>query len=138
MDQRINGLLDYCKKNKDVPFLQEMIDSYPGLTERNLKELKYFAKVKLKGMQDLGKTLEDADSEEIESSISGLWFEFRSQWIRHNAVNNYNMVMTGDADPLSVIQSAVLSHLIGVIEDWIPEDKLEKMMQIMVDVQYNS
>ncbi|MCC5816440.1 MAG: hypothetical protein JJT78_16945 [Leptospira sp.] len=138
MHSTIIGLLEYCKTNKDVPFLKEMTENYEGLSERNIKELNYFSKMKLKGIQDLAKTLEDAETEEIESSISGLWFEFRSEWIRHNAVNNYNMVMKGDADPLSVVQSAVLSHLIGGIETWIPEDKLKKMMEIMVSVQYDT
>lgn len=138
MDKRISGLLDYCKKNKDVPFLQEMIDNYDGLTDRNIKELKYFAKMKLKGIQELAKTLKESDEDEVESSISGLWFEFRSQWIRHNAVNNYNMVMLGEADALSVVQSAVLSHYIGAIEEWIPEEKLSKMNEVMVNIQYQS
>jgi hypothetical protein len=136
MDYRIKRILDFCKANKDLPNISEMISGYSGLTERNIKQLRYFCKTKLKGMQDLARTLDGAEEGEIESSLCGLWFEFRSEWIRHNAVNNYNMVMHGDADSLSIVQSAYLSFLIGATEEWIPESQLEKMKEIMVDVQY--
>lgn len=136
-NSRVQGLIDYCKANKDVPFLAEMVDGYPGLTERNKKEIKYFAKLKIKGLMELAKTLKGAEEDEIDSGITGVWFEFRSQWIRHNAVNNYNMITHGEADPLFVLQSAVLSHYLAGIEEFIPEEKLTKMNEIMVNIQYN-
>jgi len=134
----VKGILDYCRENKDVPFLPEMIESYPSLTDRNKKEVKYFAKMKLKGLQELAKTLRGAEEDEIVSAISGVWFEFRAEWIRHNAVNNYNMFMYGEADPVFVLQSSILSHYIGGIERFIPEEKLEKMKEIMTNLQYAS
>lgn len=137
MDERVRGLLEYCKANKNVAFLDEMIESYPGVTERNKKEIKYYAKIKLKGIQELAKTLKFAEPVEVESAISTLWFEFRSQWIRHNAVNNYNMYMYGVADPLFVLQSSVLSYYIDGLEKFIPQEKLEKMNEIMVNLQYH-
>ncbi|WCL50095.1 hypothetical protein [Leptospira sp. GIMC2001] len=138
INQKIEGLLQLCRNKKDLIELDEMIDSFPGLNERGIKQLKYFAKSKLKGIQDLANTLKDAGETEVDSAISGLWFEFRSEWIRHNAINNYNMVMHGDADSLSVLQSAYLSFLIGEIEILISEEQLDKMKEVMVSIQYNS
>ena len=78
----------------------------------------------------------DSDIEEINSAIRNFWFELRSEWIRHNMINNYNMVMNGTADIVSVMQSGFISGMIGELEAFIPEAELEKMNAIMVKVQY--
>lgn len=138
LNPKVRGFLDYCKSQKDLAFLPEMVDDYPGLTDRNKKEVKYYAKMKLKGMLELAKTLKEADDQEIDSALTGIWFEFRSQWIRHNAVNNFNMFTYGTADPVFVLQSAILTYYLAGIETFIPEDKLAKMNEVMVNIQYNA
>ena len=54
----------------------------------------------------------------------------------NNMINNYNMVMNGTADIVSVMQSGFISGMIGELEAFIPEAELEKMNAIMVKVQY--
>ncbi len=78
----------------------------------------------------------DSELEEIHYAIRNFWFELRTEWIRHNMINNYNMVMHGEADIVSVMQSAFISGMIGELEAFIPEEELDKMNAIMVKVQY--
>lgn len=138
MVNSIQGLKDICNQNKDLVFLDEFLAGYTKLTEREDKQLRYFCKTELKGIQDLVKTLDGADISEIDSAISGLWFEFHSKWIRFNAINNYNAVMNVEVNPLYVLQSASITYFISKIEEFIEPDKLEKMKKIMTEVQYSS
>ncbi len=131
-----NALLKIVQDCKDLYYLEEMISEYSSLSERDVKQLRYFAKVKLKGIEEVAKTLKDYTNEEALPSIVSLWFEWRSEWIRYNAVNNFNMMEYEKVDAKSVIQSAYVSYLIDKIEPLIPEEKLEKIQKIMVEVQY--
>lgn len=138
MENAVQGLKDICNQNKDLKFLDEFLSGYTELTEREDKQLRYYCKTELKGILDLVKTLDGADSFEIDSAISGLWFEFHSKWIRFNAINNYNAVMNDDINPLYVLQSASITYFISKIEDFIEDEQLQKMKKIMTDVQYSS
>jgi hypothetical protein len=132
------SLLEIVKSLKDLNYLTEIFEDFEELTDRDRKELKYYAKTKLKEMHELAKVLKTAEEEEATSSIINLWFEWRSEWIRYNAVNNFNMVEFGEANNMSVVKSGYVSFLISKIESLIPEEKLEKIHEIMVQVQYES
>ncbi|NCN09292.1 MAG: hypothetical protein GW938_05550 [Leptospira sp.] len=138
MENAVQGLKDICNQNKDLKFLDEFLSGYTELTEREDKQLRYYCKTELKGILDLVKTLDGADTSEIDSAISGLWFEFHSKWIRFNAINNYNAVMNDNINPLYVLQSASITYFISKIEDFIEDEQLQKMKKIMTDVQYSS
>lgn len=131
-----NFLLKIVHECKDLFYLEEMIKEHSSLSERDVKQLRYFAKVKLKGIEEVAKTLKDYTNEEALPSIVSFWFEWRSEWIRYNAVNNFNMIEYGKVCAKSVIQSTYVSYLIDKIEPLIPEEKLEKIQKIMVEVQY--
>lgn len=113
-----------------------LIKDNPELTEKQILQLKYNTKQKVRALGAIISIHKDSEKEEIDSAIRNLWFELRSEWIRHNMINNYNMVMHGTADIVSVMQSAFISGMIGELESFISEEELEKMNEIMVKVQY--
>ncbi len=137
MDKTIQGLLDICKEEKDLPFLDEVLPDFPELVAKEIKQIRYYCKNRLKNIQDLAKAFKSSEDFEIEGAVINLWFEFRSEWIRYNSVNNYNMIFHGSASPMYMIQSSFISFLIGKIEKFIPLEKLEQIHQIMLKVQYN-
>ncbi|HMV41146.1 MAG TPA: hypothetical protein PK079_09120 [Leptospiraceae bacterium] len=116
--------------------MTNLIQDNPELTEKQILQLKYNIKLKIRALGAIISINKDSDVEEVNLAIRNFWFELRSEWIRHNMINNYNMVMTGTADVVSVIQSAFISGMIGELENFIPENELEKMNEIMVKVQY--
>jgi hypothetical protein len=136
-------LLDEIKKLKalydkyrDPSIIQNLIQDNPELTEKQILQLKYNTKLKNRALGAIISIHRDSELEEIHSAIRNFWFELRTEWIRHNMINNYNMVMHGTADIVSVMQSAFISGMIGELEAFIPEEELEKMNAIMVKVQY--
>ncbi|MDX1960744.1 MAG: hypothetical protein SFU98_19385 [Leptospiraceae bacterium] len=135
--QRLKQLIEIYKQNNSVPTLKEILKDFPDLSERTVKQINYLAKMRIKGIQDLTDTLVDASKEEVDSAIMSLWFELRSEWMRYNAVNNYNMVMHGKADDMSVILSAFISNLIVQLEAMLEKEQIEEMHNIMVKVQYS-
>lgn len=108
------------------------------VSEKDSKALRYYARTKLKEILDIAKTGPELDEEETLSLLINLWFKWRSEWIHYNAVNNYNMVINGYAYIPSVLKSSYISHLIAKIETLIPEDTLEKIHEVMVNIQYQS
>jgi hypothetical protein len=137
MYETIEGLLDICKEEKDLPFLDEVLPDFPELVSKDIKQIRYYCKNKLKNIQELAKAFKQSEDFEIEGAVINLWFELRSEWIRYNSVNNYNMIFHGTANPMYIIQSSFVSFLIGKIEKYIPPEKLEQIQQIMLKVQYN-
>jgi hypothetical protein len=137
MYETIEGLLDICKEEKDLPFLDEVLPDFPELVSKDIKQIRYYCKNKLKNIQELAKAFKQSEDFEIEGAVINLWFELRSEWIRYNSVNNYNMIFHGTANPMYIIQSSFISFLIGKIEKYIPPEKLEQIQQIMLKVQYN-
>ena len=136
-------MLDEIKKLKalydryrDPSMIQGLIADNYELTEKQILQLKYNTKLKNRALGAIISIHKDSDIEEINSAIRNFWFELRSEWIRHNMINNYNMVMNGTADIVSVMQSGFISGMIGELEAFIPEAELEKMNAIMVKVQY--
>ncbi|MCB1178576.1 MAG: hypothetical protein KDK36_13405 [Leptospiraceae bacterium] len=137
MTDKVSEIKEICKTESNLAYFDSVFPDFPDLTPREIKQIKYFAKSKLKEIIDLLKTFKDAPEDEINSGIISIWIELRSEWIRYNAVNNYNMVINGVASSLSVLKSGFVSYLIGKIETYISEDKLEKLNDIMTKVQYN-
>lgn len=136
-------MLDEIKKLKalydryrDPSIIQNLIQDNPELTEKQVLQLKYNTKMKNRALGAIISIHRDSELEEIHSAIRNFWFELRTEWIRHNMINNYNMVMHGEADIVSVMQSAFISGMIGELEAFIPEEELDKMNAIMVKVQY--
>lgn len=136
MNSQIRNLTNLYFRYKDHAVVLNLIRDNPGLTEKQILQLKYNTKQKVRALGAIISIHKDSDDEEINSAIRNFWFELRSEWIRHNTINNYNMVMHGTADSVSVMQSAFISGMIGELEAFIPENDLEKMNEIMVKVQY--
>ena len=135
-------MLDEIKKLKalydryrDPSMIQGLIADNYELTEKQILQLKYNTKLKNRALGAIISIYKDSELSEINSAIRNFWFELRSEWIRHNMVNNYNMVMHGTADIVSVLQSGFISGMIGELETFIPEAELEKMNEIMVKEQ---
>ena len=136
-------MLDEIKKLKtlydryrDPSIIENLIQGNTDLTEKQILQLKYNTKLKNRALGAIISIHKDSDIDEINSAIRNFWFELRSEWIRHNMINNYNMVQNGTADIVSVLQSGFISGMIGDLEAFIPEAELEKMNEIMVKVQY--
>lgn len=125
------------KSEKSFSFLSEII-SENSVSENDSKVLKYYAKTKLKSLLDIAKLGNEFTYNDILSLLINLWFEWRSEWIRCNAINNYNMVFYGAADILCVIKAAYVSHLLSKIEPLIPNETLQKIHEIMVNIQYQT
>lgn len=136
MNSQIRNLNNLYVRYKDPSIVLNLIRDNPELTEKQILQLKYNTKQKVRALGAIISINRESDEEEINSAIRNFWFELRSEWIRHNMVNNYNMVMHGTADSVSVMQSAFISGMIGELEAFIPENELEKMNEIMVKVQY--
>lgn len=136
MREEIKKLKSLYDKYREPSILTNLIQDNPELTEKQILQLKYNIKLKIRALGAIISINKDSDVEEVNLAIRNFWFELRSEWIRHNMINNYNMVMTGTADVVSVIQSAFISGMIGELENFIPENELEKMNEIMVKVQY--
>lgn len=134
--EEIKKLKSLYDKYREPSILTNLIQDNPELTEKQILQLKYNIKLKIRALGAIISINKDSDVEEVNLAIRNFWFELRSEWIRHNMINNYNMVMTGTADVVSVIQSAFISGMIGELENFIPENELEKMNEIMVKVQY--
>lgn len=136
MKEEIRKLKSLYDKYRDPSIITNLVADNPDLTDKQVLQLKYNVKLKIRALGGIIMINRDSEIEEINSAIRNFWFELRSEWIRHNTINNYNMVMTGTADSVSVIQSAFISGMIGELEAFIPETELEKMNEIMVKVQY--
>ena len=132
----IHNLKALYDKYRDPSVVQNLIVDNPELTEKQILQLKYNTKLKNRALGAIISIHKDSDIQEVNSAIRNFWFELRTEWIRHNMINNYNMVMNGTADLVSVMQSAFISGMIGELEVFIPEEELEKMHNIMVKVQY--
>jgi len=132
----LKNLINLYNKYRDNDILLHLIEDNPDLTEKQILQLRYNTKLKTRGLGALIKIHKDSEAEEVKSAIRNFWFELRSEWVRHNMINNYNMVMHGNADQVSVMQSAFISGMIGELENFISEPDLEKMNEIMVKVQY--
>lgn len=131
--KKLKALYD---RYRDSSIIQNLIQDNPELTEKQILQLKYNTKLKNRALGAILSIHRDSELEEIHSAIRNFWFELRTEWVRHNMINNYNMVMHGTADIVSVMQSAFISGMIGELEAFIPEEELEKMNAIMVKVQY--
>jgi len=136
LNSQIKNLHNLYIRYKDNTVVFNLIKDNPELTEKQILQLKYNTKQKVRALGAIISIHKDSEKEEIDSAIRNLWFELRSEWIRHNMINNYNMVMHGNADIVSVMQSAFISGMIGELESFISEEELEKMNEIMVKVQY--
>ena len=136
MLQELKGRICLYNKYRDNDIVSQLIEDNQDLTEKQILQLRYNTKVKIRALGHLIKIHRDSDIAEINSALRSFWFELRSEWVRHNMINNYNMVMNGTADQVSVMQSAFISGMIGEIENFIPESELDKMNEIMVKVQY--
>lgn len=132
-----NNLKELVKSEKELNFLNEILEENE-VPEKEAKSLKYYARTKLKSILDIAKTGDEYKENEILSLIINLWFEWRSEWIRYNAINNYNMVFFGNADLSSVIKASYISHLIAKIEQFIPSETLQKINDIMVKIQFQN
>lgn len=113
MNPQIKNLHDLYIRYKDNTVVLNLIKDNPELTEKQILQLKYNTKQKVRALGAIISIHKDSEKEEIDSAIRNLWFELRSEWIRHNMINNYNMVMHGTADIVSVMQSAFISGKIG-------------------------
>lgn len=131
------GIKQIIQEEKNFLFLNEIIQENK-LNENDIKHLKYYAKTKLKSLLDISKTGNEFTNEDSLSLLINIWFEWRSEWIRYNAVNNYNMVVHGYAETLSVMKSAYISYLLSKIEPLIPAETLQKIHDIMVNIQYQT
>ncbi|MBL0266462.1 MAG: hypothetical protein IPQ05_22020 [Leptospiraceae bacterium] len=136
MNPQIKNLHDLYIRYRDPSVVANLIEGNNELTEKQILQIKYNTKLKNRALGAIISIHKDSDIEEINSAIRNFWFELRSEWIRHNMINNYNMVMNGTADIVSVMQSGFISGMIGELEAFIPEAELEKMNAIMVKVQY--
>lgn len=134
---QLKSLIDIYNRYRDNNIILHLIEDNPDLTERQILELKYSTKVKTRALGAIIKMNKDSEPEEINSAIRNFWFELRSEWIRHNMINNYNMVTYGHADQVSVMQSAFVSGMIGELETLIPQSDLTQMEEIMVKIQYS-
>ncbi|HRG45922.1 MAG TPA: hypothetical protein PLX69_15295 [Leptospiraceae bacterium] len=136
MQEEIKKLKTLYDRYRDPSIVANLIEGNNELTEKQILQIKYNTKLKNRALGAIISIHKDSDIEEINSAIRNFWFELRSEWIRHNMINNYNMVMNGTADIVSVMQSGFISGMIGELETFIPEAELEKMNEIMVKVQY--
>ena len=136
MQEEIKKLKTLYDRYRDPSIVANLIEGNNELTEKQILQIKYNTKLKNRALGAIISIHKDSDIEEINSAIRNFWFELRSEWIRHNMINNYNMVMNGTADIVSVMQSGFISGMIGELEIFIPEAELEKMNEIMVKVQY--
>ncbi|MBK6605023.1 MAG: hypothetical protein IPO06_15070 [Leptospiraceae bacterium] len=136
MQEEIGKLKTLYDRYRDPSVVANLIEGNNELTEKQILQIKYNTKLKNRALGAIISIHKDSDIEEINSAIRNFWFELRSEWIRHNMINNYNMVMNGTADIVSVMQSGFISGMIGELEAFIPEAELEKMNAIMVKVQY--
>lgn len=136
MQEEIKKLKTLYDRYRDPSVVANLIEGNNELTEKQILQIKYNTKLKNRALGAIISIHKDSDIEEINSAIRNFWFELRSEWIRHNMINNYNMVMNGTADIVSVMQSGFISGMIGELETFIPEAELEKMNEIMVKVQY--
>lgn len=136
MVNQIKNLKALYDRYKEPSVIESLIKDNPELTEKQILQLKYNTKLKNRALGAIISIHRDSEAEEIDSAIRNFWFELRTEWVRHNMINNYNMVMHGTADIVSVMQSAFISGMIGELEAFISEEELEKMNAIMVKVQY--
>jgi len=136
LQEEIKKLKTLYDRYRDPSIVANLIEGNNELTEKQILQIKYNTKLKNRALGAIISIHKDSDIEEINSAIRNFWFELRSEWIRHNMINNYNMVMNGTADIVSVMQSGFISGMIGELETFIPEAELEKMNEIMVKVQY--
>lgn len=136
MQEEIKKLKTLYDRYRDPSIVANLIEGNNELTEKQILQIKYNTKLKNRALGAIISIHKDSDIEEINSAIRNFWFELRSEWIRHNMINNYNMVMNGTADIVSVMQSGFISGMIGELETFMPEAELEKMNEIMVKVQY--
>ncbi len=132
---KLNRLYEVYLKYKDNLQISDFANDYGSVPENKLPRLKCLSKLKIRALGSIIKINLDSDEEEIRSSIINFWFELRAEWIRHNTVNNYNMVLNGISDPVSVVLSAFISSMIDDVENLLTPDEITQMNEIMVNVQ---
>lgn len=131
----LNNLYKVYQKYKENLLIEQLANEYNTFDFKNIDRLKCLSRLKIRALGSIIKIHKNSTDEEIKSATVNYWFELRAEWIRHNTVNNYNMVFNGTSDATSVILSSFISKLLEDIEKLLSVDELNRMNDIMVQVQ---
>ncbi len=133
--QNLTNLYSIYLNYKDNQKVVDLSKDYQEFNEQNLPKLKMYSRLKIRALGSIIKIHKESEEFEVNSAIVNFWFELRSEWIRCNTVNNYNMILTGTADDVSVVNSSFVAAMLEDIEKLISEEELSKINDIMVGVQ---
>jgi hypothetical protein len=138
MNPLLKKLYEVYQSYRDKQKILSVLKDYKTLEEKRNSLFICTANLKVRALGSIIKINKDSEEPEILSSICNFWIELRSEWVRLNTVNNYNLILNGEADDVNILLSAFISGMIESIEPLIPEAELNKMNEVMVQVQYGS
>jgi hypothetical protein len=71
------------------------------------------------------------DPVDLETSMMVRYIEMRSQWIRHNALSNYQLLRTGEPPIEVMFRGSLITSLIIAIEPFIDQEDLQKATEFL-------
>ncbi|MEO1233400.1 MAG: hypothetical protein AAFZ18_31345 [Myxococcota bacterium] len=90
--------------------------------------LETYMREKVTGIHDLADALSQAeDREDLYRTLAHFWIELRVEWDRYNNVMNFQLMSSGEQDPLVVAKGTACSEILTWLEDVMAEEDLSAM-----------
>lgn len=88
-------------------------------------KLDTYMRDKVQGIHDVADAIsETEDREDLYRTLAHYWIELRVEWDRYNNVMNYQLMSSGQQDPLIVAKGTACSEVLGWLEEVMEEDDL--------------
>lgn len=88
-------------------------------------KLDSYMREKVQGIHDLADALSQAeDRDDLCKTLAHFWIELRVEWDRYNNVMNFQLMGSGEQDPLVVAKGTACSEILTWLEDVMQEEDL--------------
>ena len=119
-------------------YMEAMIGENENLNHNQRSFLRNYADQKVHSISAMANLLDGATTDEAQYDLGVFWMENHTEWIRHNNLMNFSLVINGAADPVVQIQGSFVSNIVGNVETLLSEEHLEKLKTSMfLDYEYS-
>ena len=96
--------------------------------ETTAKRLDAYMREKVSGIHEVADAISHAeDRDDLYRTLAHYWIELRVEWDRYNNVMNYQLLSSGEQDPVVVAKGTACSEVLCWLEEVMEEEDLSAM-----------
>jgi hypothetical protein len=124
LNEAIKSKASFDKMNEVLASTLEAVEADGSVSSK----LEAYMREKVQGIHDLADALGSAeDRDDLYRTLAHFWIELRVEWDRYNNVMNFQLLSTGEQDPLVVAKGTACSEILTWLEDVMQEEDLAAM-----------